>query len=74
MTFFTFSGFAELLQIHFSQYEWTVLRKVSELFIHKRVSQINFNLKENKRLKNEQKGAETNTLRHGKKIAQYMDD
>ena len=68
-----FTGFAELLQTHFQQYELKLLRKVSELLIYKRVSQINFILKEKKRIKNEENGAETNSIRHGKKIAQYKD-
>ena len=50
-----------------------VLNRVSKLFIHKRVSQINFIIKEKKRLKNEAKGIDDKTLRDGIKIAQYKD-
>ena len=71
---FTFSGFAELLHLHFPNYEMKVLNRISKLFIHKRVSHINFLIKEKKRLKNESQGRVDKSLRDGVKIAQYTAD
>ena len=71
---FTFLGFATLLQTYFPNYEIKVLQKISGYFIHTRVKHMNFLIKEAKRIKNEAKAKNTNSLRHDIKIAQYKAD